>query len=390
MPSLVFAALAVFLGGICIVTNNPSCACGSFFILSALAIFFVNRTSILINREKISSQTQPIPLNHSQKLKEFAVKDIQEIFIQPHTDKTGYGIFVLLHNKKHPQTLIRYIKSYQYVNYVQKVISAELAIPIELKPVVLSAKEDPVIYDSRPSSSKTKTLASQPQNANYLQKVISKDLDTPIELKKEDFETKNAATIYDSPPSPNKIKTIASQPNKMTVNRSAEGLVISWRWFGRQTIFMIFFAGFWNVVAWSIGASILKNGEFNLFFLLIPGLHLILGIWLIYTVLRGLFNKTTITINEQHISVQTKPLPSHGAYKEFYTAKIKRIHVYRNTHESDEGGTSYTYDIFLTTTTHSSERLLHPLDNRDEALFLAQTINRYLNLSTKSEETLNA
>lgn len=179
-------------------------------------------------------------------------------------------------------------------------------------------------------------------------------------------------------------------PDKMLVDFNEKGMVITWSWFGWFLIPLLLFTLIWNGVLWSVFVPAILEGGFSdfpivvfPFFLLVPGIHFLVGFGLLYACLMMLFNKTRVIISEHKIITQTKPIPVWNGYKEFYADEIEQIYVKQNTTRS-KNGTSYTYDVFvLKYGAEKPEALLHTLDNALYALFLEQEIESYLGIADR-------
>ena len=83
-------------------------------------------------------------------------------------------------------------------------------------------------------------------------------------------------------------------PERFKVVRSANELIVSWRWWKAQFVFLLFFCIAWDafLLFWYFGAP--SGG--GLIFKIFPIAHVAVGVGLSYYVLTGFVNHTTIAV----------------------------------------------------------------------------------------------
>ena len=165
-------------------------------------------------------------------------------------------------------------------------------------------------------------------------------------------------------------------PDKISVDHDLEGLVIRRKWFSAVYIFFIFFALFWNgfMVFWhwiALSAGQYLMSAFGI-------IHTAIGIGLIYNIFAGFLNITEIRIAQGILSIQHKPLPWPGN-KSVQSNDIDQIyckeHVRRN-----KGNYTYTYQVVVRLKSGIHEKLLKSLPKPEQALFIEQELEKYLEI----------
>ena len=174
-------------------------------------------------------------------------------------------------------------------------------------------------------------------------------------------------------------------PEGMEMNNENGGLEIRRRWFSLVNIFTAVFAVFWCgfLVVWytmlgSFSSGDNPGGGFLLIFYLFPLIHVAVGVWLLYSSLCGFLNKTLIRADWENLSIRHYPLPWAGN-KVIPKQEVKQLYVKRR-ESRGRGGTSVTYEVRLLTQSGSDIKLLTGLPNEEQARFIEQEVERYLQI----------
>jgi len=166
------------------------------------------------------------------------------------------------------------------------------------------------------------------------------------------------------------------KPKKIKIERSAEGLKITRKWFDPGIIFLTFFCLFWNgfMFFWFYTAFKQKIYPMALF----GTLHGAVGLGLFYGVLSGYLNKTYIRIAYNSLTVTHGPLPWFGQkslgkedLQQLYSKEI--VYGGRN-------GPSYSYSVQAVTRKGQVIELVPGLSSKEEALFIEQEVEKYLRI----------
>jgi len=169
-------------------------------------------------------------------------------------------------------------------------------------------------------------------------------------------------------------------PKNINVNHTGMGLEVTRRWFSPKYIFLVFFAIFWNgfMIFWFYNA--IKSGHYEM--ALFGALHAIVGIGLIYTVLSGFLNKTHIVVDQSHLTIAHRPLPWLGN-KNIKSYDLKQLYSKEKVGYSQKGSARVSYEIHAITRDDRNIKILSGLDSSEQALFIEQEIEKYLNIEDK-------
>ena len=84
-------------------------------------------------------------------------------------------------------------------------------------------------------------------------------------------------------------------PDKMNITRQYDSMTIIRKWFGWDVIFITVFAVIWNGI-------IFKNYSNLESYESLPWIHILVGVFISYYAITGMFNKTSIYIKTAHTS----------------------------------------------------------------------------------------
>lgn len=117
---------------------------------------------------------------------------------------------------------------------------------------------------------------------------------------------------------------------------------------------------------------------------LVGAVILLTGLYLVYDGLRSALNRTTYRVSRQELVVRQAPIPAVGNRQldpaQFIAVDVIRV-VHRNrTRNSYSSTTSYTYLIQVPTQDSKRAISIGVYKKRDDAIFVADQIGRYLSL----------
>jgi len=184
-------------------------------------------------------------------------------------------------------------------------------------------------------------------------------------------------------------------PEHFTVEDDGQSLTIRQRWFQWALVFLLFFAIAWDsfLVGWywmltsgPFGGDQGMPGPFKLIFFVFPIAHVAVGVGLTYFVLAGFLNSTVIRVAHGILSVRHGPLPWRGnldmptdGIEQIYCQNKLRTHHRRRGHSS----TSMIYEVHAVVA-GQKRKLLSGLHDADHALFVEQSLERYLSIEDRS------
>jgi hypothetical protein len=172
------------------------------------------------------------------------------------------------------------------------------------------------------------------------------------------------------------------QPRTFDVRETDTELVISWRWFDRSTLALLWFCLIWLGPMLILDFALLSRREATAAnpMLVISIILTLTGFVALYTVVAWLLNTTTITVSESQIKTRTGPIPVAYGNRVFEAMDIEQIYVRERTINSKQR-TYYSYDVMVLF--HGSRKPYHlhsGLENREYAYYLEQEIELYLGI----------
>jgi len=167
-------------------------------------------------------------------------------------------------------------------------------------------------------------------------------------------------------------------PKGIEMRKIGNRLEIIRKWFSPKYIFLTFFTVFWNgfMIMW-FGITITK-GAWPL--AAVGLLHGGVGVWLLYTVLAGYLNKTVIAVSGRELSITHGPLPWRGN-KQLKSSNITQVYCKERIHPGRQPNCTYEVQAILRGGAH--EKLLSGLDESEQALYLEQEIERFLEIENR-------
>jgi hypothetical protein len=173
------------------------------------------------------------------------------------------------------------------------------------------------------------------------------------------------------------------QPEYVHLENKDEGLTIFWRWsglFGRKLFSLTLFAILCNMCVLSLVVVIVAGmPEFGLEtvlnLLLFPPIWF--AVFLIYYVLSGYMNQTTVTVNRQEIQVTHSPLPWVGS-KRLPVRNVRQLYVVQRFPTKKVWGGQYSICAIMSNGTH--QPMLRGLDSGEHALFVEREIEKHLGI----------
>ncbi len=169
-------------------------------------------------------------------------------------------------------------------------------------------------------------------------------------------------------------------PSQFSLEKSRYILKITYRFRSPRVYGLAGFMIFWNafLVVWVSIALSLKAYPMIAF----AALHILVGCYLLYGTLVGLFNSMVITVNPGQLQIQHGPIPYPGnitvSSKDIAQLYCKEKITYRRR------GTSAHCEVYLITKNSKLICLTKNLEDVEQALFIEQEIERHLNIEDQS------
>lgn len=168
-------------------------------------------------------------------------------------------------------------------------------------------------------------------------------------------------------------------PDKIEFIDQGHFIGIKRKWFSPKIIFLTIFAIFWNgfLFVWYSKAIYSPN----IMSILFPLGHVAVGIGLTYYVIAGYLNKTYIRVDKSSIVTKDSPLPFFRD-KTLNASDIKQLYS-KEKIAYGRGGSSTSYEVYAITNDRKNIKLLTGLESSEQALFIEQEIENYLNIEDK-------
>ncbi|QRN96083.1 hypothetical protein JRI60_44830 [Archangium violaceum] len=171
------------------------------------------------------------------------------------------------------------------------------------------------------------------------------------------------------------IRPRAALPERIQVEEDGQSTVLTWRWFKKHHLLMACFCVFWDGMLFNMYRAMLEKGNVSLVELLFPMMHVGAGVFLTYSTLAGFLNRTRIEASRDELHIQHGPLPWPGNR----TLSARQLtQLYATEVRGNKGSVSYTL-LALDRRGHKVE-LLSGLDDKDQVLYLEQTLERRLGI----------
>lgn len=165
-------------------------------------------------------------------------------------------------------------------------------------------------------------------------------------------------------------------PDGVDVAAGPNELVISFAWWNVRYIFQLVFCLFWNgfMVMWfSVN---LASGNYP--FVAFGMIHASVGLWLLYSGVAGLVNRTTITASNNSLTIAHGPVPWRGG-RTLGRDELSQLYCVQHvTHGKNT--THVTWSVDAVDRNDRSVSLLTGITDRQQALFFEKRVERYLGI----------
>jgi hypothetical protein len=170
----------------------------------------------------------------------------------------------------------------------------------------------------------------------------------------------------------------SQSPADVDYVRTADRIELSWRWFRASVLFNVVWLLIWfGALSGFYFAAVVTRSPTAA---LIPTLHTIAGLWVAYLTAIRVFNRTTVTLDLQHIRIATGPIPVRGGNQEIPSAEITQLYVRR-------GGTKKKsapdYEIHALTASYVDLKLAGGIRKLGTAHFIEAELEEFLEIQDR-------
>ncbi len=183
--------------------------------------------------------------------------------------------------------------------------------------------------------------------------------------------------VQPAQPSRSAVRPRVPVPASVRIVKDGQSACIVQRWFSWKYLPMAFFAVAWDsfLIFW-YGMAIGTHAPW--IFVVFPIAHLAVGIGITYSTLAGFFNRTTVELTRDALSVWYDPLPWFGE-KTVKTGDLKQLFC-TESGSNGKNGPTYSYQLFAITRADRQVKLIGNLDSPDVALFFEQQLETWLRI----------
>ena len=172
-------------------------------------------------------------------------------------------------------------------------------------------------------------------------------------------------------------------PERIVVEHSPNGLVLSYNWFSWTYSALAVFALCWDafLVFW-YSRAFSQNAPWIMF--VFPLIHVSVGVGLTYSALAGFYNKTTITVGMGQLSIKHSPFPWPGN-RTVPASDITQLYSEERVTRSNNVPHT-TYQLSAISSQNKKIKLLSGLNTPDEVRFFEHQIEEQLGIQDRPVE----
>lgn len=163
---------------------------------------------------------------------------------------------------------------------------------------------------------------------------------------------------------------------------SALNIEIKWRHTTKGMGFFIFFTLLWNGILSIFILTALISGAYEI--LIFTGLHLLVGVGLLYYVIAVFINKTYVWVSRREINIEHRPLrlPFYPN-RTISASDLEQLFIRKYVSSRTNGRPNYAFSVEARLKNGQDVSLVKRLGNADQAAYLEQQIEKFLNIDDK-------
>ena len=174
------------------------------------------------------------------------------------------------------------------------------------------------------------------------------------------------------------------QPEGIEMFRLRTELNLDFKWQNVKSMhwFMVLFTIMWNFMILPAAVGAILSGQ--LMALLFMSAHIAVGVGLLFNLLSNFINRTYITVDEHHLTIDHRPIKNpFNPPEEIPVRNIEQIYVKRYVASRTNGRPSYGHAIMVILKKGRQIKLIEGMRNPDKALFIEQEIEYFLNIEDR-------
>jgi hypothetical protein len=167
-------------------------------------------------------------------------------------------------------------------------------------------------------------------------------------------------------------------PERFDVELQHDTLRVRWRWFRpKEHMFLLFFVLVWDGALAAMFVTTYLGGKFE-WGMLLAAAHVAVGVGLTYSLLAGLFNRTTVSASAGRLTIKHAPIPWRGN-RELTRSQLRQLYVVENVTESD-GSKTRKYDLCAVRDDDRQVKLVKGLEDLAQARYLEHAFELHLDI----------
>jgi hypothetical protein len=198
-----------------------------------------------------------------------------------------------------------------------------------------------------------------------------------------DLSGRKARGVVIQPEVKQALRPKAALPPRFKVEEDTTTTRIVWRWFNPVNhLFLLFFCVAWNsflLVWYGMAFTVGKDGDpVSLIMVIFPIGHVAVGVGLTYYMLTGFLNRTRIEVSRNQLTIRHGPLPWRGN-QDLPGRQLTQLYGEEVTSRG-KNSVTITYDLHAVDREGRKVKLLSGLTEKDQVLYLEQTLERRLGI----------
>lgn len=170
-------------------------------------------------------------------------------------------------------------------------------------------------------------------------------------------------------------------PDKLSLENHGDYIEIVRRWFGLKIVFLSIFAVLWDAFLLFWYSVVLSNANVPVMMLLIPLVHVAVGVAISYSALAGWLNRTHVLVSHEDLAIRHEPIPWLGG-QALKSREIQQLYS-KEVVSYSRNGRSVSYQLHAITLDGRNIRLVSGLESSEQALYMEQQIEKYLRIADR-------
>ncbi len=184
---------------------------------------------------------------------------------------------------------------------------------------------------------------------------------------------------------PRRQKPQLDLPTGLEIFRFEKELEIQFSWRQSISTTLLFFNLAWNAFWLIFAVAMLWVGGIS--FVLLIGIPIAIGIYLLYFLIAQVFNYTSILIDEKNLCITHKPLSLPGYDNKIIDRQqVDQVYIEKYIENNFEDGPEYAFAIYALHKQQKKLQLVKRIAHYEQAQFIEQALEDYLLIADRKIE----